>query len=42
MSDLTKLSAVGHAVAVNPDAMLKKYALAAGWEIMKQHRSEID
>ena len=42
LNDLPLLSAVGHAVAVNPDSMLKKYALAAGWEIMKQHRSEID
>jgi HAD superfamily hydrolase (TIGR01490 family) len=42
LNDLPLLSAVGHAVAVNPDSMLKKYALAAGWEIIKQHRSEID
>lgn len=42
LNDLPLLTAVGHAVAVNPDPMLRKYASAAGWEIIKQHRSELD
>jgi HAD superfamily hydrolase (TIGR01490 family) len=41
LNDLPLLTSVGHAVAVNPDPMLRKYAVAAGWEIMKQHRSEL-
>ncbi len=41
LNDLPLLSSVGHAVAVNPDPMLKKYAYAAGWEIITQRKSEI-
>lgn len=41
VNDLPMLSAVGNAVAVNPDAQLRKYADAAGWEIMKQSRREL-
>jgi HAD superfamily hydrolase (TIGR01490 family) len=41
LNDLPLLTAVRHAVAVNPDRMLRKYAVAAGWEIIRQHRSEI-
>jgi HAD superfamily hydrolase (TIGR01490 family) len=40
-NDLPLLTAVGHPVAVNPDPQLRKYASAAGWEILQQHRSEI-
>lgn len=40
-NDLPLLTAVGHAVAVNPDSQLRKYAAAAGWEILVQHRSEL-
>ncbi len=40
-NDLPLLTAVGHPVAVNPDPQLRKYAAAAGWEILQQHRSEI-
>lgn len=41
LNDLPLLTAVGHAVAVNPDPQLRRHAAAAGWEILKQHRSEI-
>jgi len=41
VNDLPMLSAVGNAVAVNPDVQLRKYADAAGWEIMKQARREL-
>lgn len=41
LNDLPLLTAVGHAVAVNPDPMLRKYASAAGWEVIRQHRSEL-
>lgn len=41
LNDLPLLTAVGHAVAVNPDPMLRKYAAAAGWEVIRQHRSEL-
>jgi HAD superfamily hydrolase (TIGR01490 family) len=41
MNDLPLLTGVGHAVAVNPDPHLRRHATAAGWEILKQHRSEI-
>lgn len=41
VNDLPMLSAVGNAVAVNPDVQLRKYADAAGWEIMKQSRREL-
>lgn len=41
LNDLPLLTGVGHAVAVNPDPMLKKHAQAAGWEILQQRKSEI-
>lgn len=41
VNDLPMLSAVGNAVAVNPDAQLRRYAHAAGWEILKQNRREL-
>ena len=41
VNDLPMLSAVGNPVAVNPDVQLRKYADAAGWEIMKQQRKEL-
>jgi phosphoserine phosphatase len=34
-SDLPMLRAVGHPVAVNPDAELARVAREAGWEIMR-------
>jgi HAD superfamily hydrolase (TIGR01490 family) len=34
-SDLPMLRAVGHPVAVNPDARLRRVAREAGWEIMR-------
>jgi HAD superfamily hydrolase (TIGR01490 family) len=40
-NDLPLLTGVGHPVAVNPDPQLRKYAAAAGWEILRQHRREI-
>ncbi|MEL0317281.1 MAG: HAD-IB family hydrolase [Aquiluna sp.] len=41
VNDLPMLSAVGNAVAVNPDAQLRRYAVAAGWEILKHYRREL-
>jgi HAD superfamily hydrolase (TIGR01490 family) len=41
VNDLPMLSAVGNAVAVNPDAQLRRYANAAGWEILRQNRREL-
>jgi HAD superfamily hydrolase (TIGR01490 family) len=37
-SDLPMLRAVGHAVAVNPDAALERVARAEGWRIMRFDR----
>jgi HAD superfamily hydrolase (TIGR01490 family) len=37
-SDLPMLRAVGHPVAVNPDAELRRVARAAGWEILRFER----
>ena len=41
VNDLPMLSAVGNQVAVNPDAQLRRYAVAAGWEILRQRRREL-
>jgi phosphoserine phosphatase len=35
------LTSVGHAVAVNPDKLLKIYAKAAGWKIYDFKRKEL-
>jgi phosphoserine phosphatase len=35
------LTLVGHAVAVNPDKLLKIYAKAAGWKIYDFKRREL-
>jgi HAD superfamily hydrolase (TIGR01490 family) len=37
-SDLPMLRAVGHAVVVNPDAMLRRIALEEGWEVIELDR----
>jgi HAD superfamily hydrolase (TIGR01490 family) len=37
-SDLPMLRAVGHAVVVNPDALLRRIALEEGWEIVELDR----
>jgi HAD superfamily hydrolase (TIGR01490 family) len=37
-SDLPMLRAVGHAVVVNPDAMLRRIALEEGWEVVELDR----
>ena len=41
VNDLPMLSAVGNQVAVNPDQHLRRYAVAAGWEILRQRRREL-
>jgi HAD superfamily hydrolase (TIGR01490 family) len=40
-NDLPLLSLVGHPVAVNPDKILKRHALAADWEILKFKKREL-
>ncbi|MEI8232030.1 MAG: haloacid dehalogenase-like hydrolase, partial [Actinomycetes bacterium] len=40
-NDLPMLTTVGHAVAVNPDKLLKIYAKAAGWKIYDFKRREL-
>jgi HAD superfamily hydrolase (TIGR01490 family) len=40
-NDLPLLSLVGHAVAVNPDNILKRHAEAAGWEIMRFKKKDL-
>lgn len=40
-NDLPLLSLVGHAVAVNPDNILKRHAEAAGWEIMRFKKRDL-
>jgi HAD superfamily hydrolase (TIGR01490 family) len=37
-SDLPMLRAVGHAVVVNPDAVLRRIALQEGWEVIELDR----
>ncbi len=37
-SDLPMLRAVAHAVVVNPDATLRRIALAEGWEVIELDR----
>jgi HAD superfamily hydrolase (TIGR01490 family) len=37
-SDLPMLRAVGHAVVVNPDAVLRRIALEEGWEVIELDR----
>ena len=41
VNDLPMLSAVGNQVAVNPDQPLRRYAVAAGWEILRQRKREL-
>ncbi len=38
INDLPMLSAVGHPVAVNPDAALRRHARAAGWDIVGERK----
>ena len=40
-NDLPMLTTVGHAVAVNPDKLLKIYAKSAGWKIYDFKRKEL-
>lgn len=40
-NDLPLLSLVGNAVAVNPDKILRRHALAAGWQILKFKKREL-
>jgi phosphoserine phosphatase len=37
-SDLPMLRAVGHAVVVNPDALLRRIAVQEGWEVIELDR----
>jgi HAD superfamily hydrolase (TIGR01490 family) len=41
VNDLPMLTAVGHAIAVNPDKQLKVYARAAGWKILDFKKREL-
>jgi HAD superfamily hydrolase (TIGR01490 family) len=41
VNDLPLLTLVGHAVAVNPDKVLKRYAEAAGWEILQFKKRDL-
>ncbi|MFM5952589.1 MAG: HAD family hydrolase, partial [Micrococcales bacterium] len=40
-NDLYMLTRVGHAVAVNPDKTLEKYAKAARWQILDFKKREL-
>lgn len=40
-NDLPMLTLVGHAIAVNPDAILKVHAKAAGWPILDFKKREL-
>ena len=40
-NDLPLLSMVGHPVAVNPDKLLKIYAMSAGWKIYDFKRKDL-
>ncbi|NBU23021.1 MAG: HAD-IB family hydrolase [Actinobacteria bacterium] len=40
-NDLPLLSLVGHAVAVNPDKVLCRYAEAAGWQVLKFKKRDL-
>ena len=41
VNDLPMLTLVGNPVVVNPDKQLKRYADAAGWDILKFKRKEL-
>jgi HAD superfamily hydrolase (TIGR01490 family) len=41
VNDLPMLSMVGNPVAVNPDKQLKRYAEAAGWDILRFKKREL-
>jgi phosphoserine phosphatase len=41
VNDLPMLTAVGSAIAVNPDKQLKVYARAAGWKILDFKKREL-
>lgn len=41
VNDLPLLTLVGNPIVVNPDKALKRYADAAGWEILKFKRKEL-
>lgn len=41
VNDLPMLTAVGHAIAVNPDKELTRYAKAAGWKILDFKKREL-
>jgi len=40
-NDIPLLELVGHPVAVNPDATLRRYALARGWPIMRMKIAQL-
>lgn len=41
VNDLPLMTLVGHAVAVNPDSQLERYAEAAGWDILKFRKRDL-
>jgi HAD superfamily hydrolase (TIGR01490 family) len=41
-NDLPLLTLVGNAVAVNPDKILRRHAQAAGWQILKFRKRELN
>jgi HAD superfamily hydrolase (TIGR01490 family) len=41
VNDLPLLTLVGHAVAVNPDKVLRRYAEAAGWDILRFRKKDL-
>jgi phosphoserine phosphatase len=41
VNDLPLLTLVGHAVAVNPDKVLERYAEAAGWSILQFKKRDL-
>ena len=41
VNDLPMLTAVGHAIAINPDKVLAKYAKAADWKILDFKKREL-
>ena len=42
VNDLPLLTLVGSPIVVNPDQALKRYAVAAGWEILKFKRKHLN
>jgi phosphoserine phosphatase len=41
VNDLPLLTLVGNPIVVNPDKVLKRYADAAGWDILRFKRKDL-